>query len=1034
MEKFKALSDLPIAKCQNEISDFWDNNNILDKCVETRKGEKSFVFFEGPPTANGRPGIHHVIARTLKDSVCRYKTMTGHQVKRKAGWDTHGLPVEIEVEKQLKLSSKQEIENYGIDKFNEKCRESVFSYEKQWREMTRRMGYMIDLDNPYITLDNDYIESVWWILNKFFKEDYLYEGHKILPYCPRCGTGLASHEVAQGYKEIKSNTVIAAFKRKDIEEYFLVWTTTPWTLSANVALAVHPEETYLRVKSQGNVFYVVKQLANKVLGDDYEVLEALKGKDLENIEYEQIMPFVKPDKKAFFVTVADYVTTDDGTGIVHIAPAFGEDDYQVGRKYDLPVLQPVNEEGKYIATPWEGKFVMDPEVDIDIIKWLHAEGKLFKKEKVAHNYPHCWRCSTPLIYYAKPSWYIEITKLKDKLIENNNTVNWYPDYVGEKRFGNWLENLNDWAISRTRYWGTPLNIWRCECGHIDSVGSRKELIEKAIENIDESIELHRPYVDDIHFKCEKCGGVMTRVKEVIDCWFDSGAMPYAQHHYPFENKENFDELFPADYICEGIDQTRGWFYSLLAISTFVKGVSPYKNVLVNDLILDKEGRKMSKSKGNTVDPFELFDKYGADILRWYLLYVSPAWTPTRFDIDGLKEVQSKFFGTIKNVYNFFTLYANTDEINPKEFFVPYNERPELDRWILSKYNNLAKEVKSELEIFDLTKAVRKIQDFVNEDLSNWYIRRARRRFWATELTADKKAVYNTTYEILVGISKMVAPFAPFLSEEMYQNLTGEVSVHLAYYPEVEEALIDEKVEIRMDLVRDLVGLGRAAREKAKIKVRQPVREILIDGKYEALIADLVPLMKEELNVKEVVFEQSLNNFMNFSLKPNFKVAGPILGSKIKLFGKALANIDASVVVPKLELGETVDLKLEEETFEISKEHVLINIAAKEGFTVEMMNNLFVILDTTLTQDLINEGYAREFISKVQQMRKNNGYEMMDRIRIYFDGDEEITKAVSTHKDYIMQETLGESIESVENDSYEKQNLNGHETGIVLKRI
>ncbi|QXM05514.1 isoleucine--tRNA ligase [Crassaminicella indica] len=1035
MEKFKTLSDLPIAEVQNKISDSWDKNNLLNKCVETRKDGKPFVFFEGPPTANGRPGIHHVMARTLKDSVCRYKTMTGHQVKRKAGWDTHGLPVEIEVEKQLNLSDKQEIENYGIDKFNKKCRESVFSYEKQWREMTRRMGYMIDLDNPYITLDNDYIESVWWILNKFFNEGYMYEGHKILPYCPRCGTGLASHEVAQGYKEIKSNTVIAAFKRKDADEYFLVWTTTPWTLSSNVALAVHPEETYLKVKSKGNVFYVVKQLANRVLGEEFEVLEELKGKDLEYMEYEQLMPFVKPDKKAFFVTVADYVTTEDGTGIVHIAPAFGEDDYQVGRKYDLPVIQPVDESGKYTATPWEGRFVMDPDVDVEIIKWLHAEGKLFKKEKVAHNYPHCWRCSTPLLYYAKPSWYIEMTKLKDQLIKNNNTVNWYPDYVGEKRFGNWLENLNDWALSRNRYWGTPLNIWRCECGHTTSVGSRKELAERAIEDIDENIELHRPYVDDVHLKCEKCGGTMTRVTEVIDCWFDSGAMPYAQHHYPFENKENFDEeLFPADFICEGIDQTRGWFYSLLAISTFVKGVSPYKNVLVNDLLLDKDGRKMSKSRGNTVDPFELFDKYGADVLRWYLLYVSPAWTPTRFDLDGLKEVQSKFFGTIKNVYNFFTLYANTDEINPKEFFVPYNERPELDRWILSKYNSLIKDVKAELEIYDLTKTVRKIQDFVNEDLSNWYIRRARRRFWATELTEDKKAVYNTTYEILVGISKMVAPFAPFLSEEMYRNLTGEESVHLAYYPEVDEALIDKKVEERMDLVRDLVGLGRAAREKSKIKVRQPVKEIMIDGKYESLISDLVPLIKEELNVKEVVFEKELNQFMNFSLKPNFKVAGPIFGSKIKLLGKALASLDASSVVPKLENGETVEVSVDGETFSLSKDHVLITISAKEGFTVQMQNNLFVILETTLTQELIDEGFAREFISKVQQMRKNNGYEMMDKIRIYFDGDDEITKAINIHKDYIMQETLAESIEMVSDNSFEQQNLNGHKTGIKLERI
>ncbi len=1032
MEKFKALSGLPVADREKAVTDSWNANSVLDKSIEIRDGAKSFVFYEGPPTANGKPGIHHVISRTLKDSVCRYKTMAGYQVKRKAGWDTHGLPVEIEVEKQLKLSSKQEIEEYGMAKFNEKCRESVFSYEKQWREMTERMGYAIDLDNPYVTLENNYIESVWWILNKFFEEGYIYEGHKILPYCPRCGTGLASHEVSQGYKEVKTNTVIAAFKRKDADEYFLVWTTTPWTLASNVALAVHPEETYVRVKARGETYILEKNLAPKVIGEEFVVVDEMKGKELENVEYEQLMPFVEPDKKAFFVTLADFVTTEDGTGIVHIAPAFGEDDYQLGRKYDLPVLQPVNEEGKYITTPWEGQFVMD--VDVEIIKWLHGEGKLFKKEKMEHNYPHCWRCSTPLLYYAKPSWYIEVTKMKDKLIENNNSINWFPDYVGEKRFGNWLENLNDWALSRNRYWGTPLNIWRCECGHTSSVGSRKELVEKAIEDIDESIELHRPHVDDVHLKCEKCDGKMTRVTEVIDCWFDSGAMPFAQHHYPFENKDNFHELFPADFICEGIDQTRGWFYSLLAISTFVMGISPYKNVLVNDLILDKDGRKMSKSKGNTVNPFELFDQYGADVLRWYLLYVSPAWTPTKFDIEGLKEVQSKFFGTIQNVYNFFTLYANTDEIDPKTFFVEYNQRPELDRWIISKYNNLIKSVTAELEIFDLTKAVRKIQEFVNEDLSNWYIRRARRRFWDTEFSDDKKSVYNTSYEILVGISRMVAPFAPFLSDEIYKNLTGELSVHLADYPVENEELIDQAVEEKMDLVRDLVGLGRAARAQSKIKVRQPLQKVLIDGKYEEIVSDLISLMQEELNVKEIVFEKDLNKFMNFSLKPNFKNAGPVFGSKIKALTKALQQLDAAVVAPQLEDGKTIEVELDGEKHTLNKDYVLIGISAKEGFMVEMANNLFVILDTTLTQELIQEGFAREFISKVQQMRKNNGYDMMDNIRIYFNGDDEIALSIEKHEEYIKNETLAVAIEKVNQEGLEIQNLNEHDTGIKLEKI
>ncbi|WP_084524421.1 isoleucine--tRNA ligase [Lutispora thermophila] len=1032
MMKFKPLSEKPVAERENEIAKFWKEIDILNKVVENREGAKPFIFYEGPPTANGRPGIHHVIARTLKDSVCRYQSMKGYQVKRKAGWDTHGLPVEIEVEKQLKLSNKQEIEEYGIAEFNQKCRESVFTYEKQWREMTERMGYSIDLDHPYITLDNDYIETEWWILDKFFKEGLMYEGHKILPYCSRCGTGLASHEVAQGYKEVKTNTVIVKFKRKDADEYFLVWTTTPWTLPSNVALTVNPEETYLKVKQDDTIYYVEKHLANKVLGENYEVLEELKGKDLEYIEYEQLMPFVEADKKAFYVTVADYVTTEDGTGIVHTAPAFGEDDYNTGKRYDLPVLQPVDETGKFTTTPWKGMFVMD--ADLDIIKWLAQEGKLYKKEKIAHNYPHCWRCQTPLLYYAKPGWYIEMTKLRDQLVENNKKVEWYPDFIGEGRFGNWLANVNDWALSRNRYWGTPLNIWKCECGHVTSVGSRKELVERAIEDIDESIELHRPYVDQVHLKCDKCGGTMTRVTEVIDCWFDSGSMPFAQHHYPFENKENFHELFPADFICEGIDQTRGWFYSLMAISTFIMGTSPYKRVLVNDLILDKDGHKMSKSRGNTVDPFDMFDKYGADALRWYLLYVSPAWTPTRFDEEGLKEVLSKFFGTLRNVYSFFTLYANTDDIDPREFFIEYKDRPELDRWILSKYNNLLAQIEYEMSIYDLTKTVRKIQNFVNEDLSNWYIRRSRRRFWATELTDDKKAVYNTTYEILVGLTKIIAPFAPFMAEEMYRDLTGEMSVHMADYPVSNKDLLEPHIEERMDLVRDLVSLGRAAREKVKIKVRQPIAEVLIDGKYEDLIKDLVPLLQEELNVKKVIFAKHLDEYMEFSLKPNFKVAGPIFGPKIKLLGKALAEVDGAEAVKKLEAGETLKLEVDGETLDVVKDHVLITITAKEGFTVAMENNLFVILETTLTQELLDEGYAREFISKVQQMRKNNDYEVLDRIRIYFDGDDEIAKAVEVHKDYIMTETLADVVERVKDDSLEKQDLNGHMTGMKVERV
>ncbi|MDF2890009.1 MAG: isoleucine-tRNA ligase [Clostridia bacterium] len=1032
MEKFKFLSDKQVADREQSVSEYWKEIDLLKKSIEIREGAEPFIFFEGPPTANGKPGVHHVISRTLKDSVCRYMTMKGYQVKRKAGWDTHGLPVEIEVEKELQISGKQDIEKYGIREFNEKCRDSVFKYVGLWRNMTEQMGYLIDLDNPYVTFHNDYIETEWHILDKFNKEGLIYEGHKILPYCPRCGTGLASHEVAQGYKEIKTNTVYVKFKKKDVNEYFLVWTTTPWTLASNVALTVNPKETYVKVKQNDEVYYLEKNLAKRLLGEEFEVLEEMTGKDMEYMEYEQIMPFVNTDKKAFFVTTADYVTTEDGTGIVHTAPAFGEDDYQTGRRYNLPVLQPVNGEGKFTATPWEGQFVMD--ADLDIIKWLAVEGKLFKKEKVDHNYPHCWRCKTPLLYYARPSWYIEMTKLKDQLIANNNTIEWYPDYVGEKRFGNWLENLNDWAISRSRYWGTPLNIWRCSCGHFESIGSRKELVERAIENIDETIELHRPYIDEVHIKCSKCGDTMTRVTDVIDCWFDSGSMPFAQHHWPFENADKFDELFPADFICEAIDQTRGWFYSLLAISTFVMGKSPYKRVLVNAHIVDKDGKKMSKSLGNIVNPFEMMDKYGADALRWYMLYVSPAWSTTKFDEEGLKEVLSRFFGTLKNVYAFFALYANTDNIDPKEFFVEYKDRPELDRWVLSKFNSLLEEVEAELKIFDLTKAVRKIQYFVSEDLSNWYIRRSRRRFWETELTEDKKAVYNTTMEILIGISKMIAPFAPYMSEEIYRNLTGETSVHLAKYPELNSDLIDKALEERMDLVRDLVGLGRGAREQVRIKVRQPIQKVMIDGKYEELISYVIPLIQEELNVKEVVFAKNLNDYMNFTLKPNFKTAGPVLGAKMKLMAPALNKLDAAVYAPKLEAGETVTIDLDGEPMEINKEYVMITIAAKEGFTVAMENNLFIIIDTTLSKELIDEGYAREFISKVQQMRKNANFEMMDKISISFNGDDEIADAVQMHKDYIMQETLAEKVERVTGAELEKQDLNGHETGMKVEKI
>lgn len=1035
----KNLSEKPIAQLQAEQAQQWEKEDLLGKCVSTREGKPSFVFYEGPPTANGKPGIHHVMARTLKDSVCRYKTMKGYKVNRKAGWDTHGLPVEIEVEKQLGMSGKQDIEKYGIKEFNEKCKESVFTYKDMWERMSQRMGYMVDLDDPYITLKNDYIETCWWIINEFFKKDMIYEGHKILPYCPRCGTGLASHEVAQGYKEVKVNTITAKFKRVDADEYFLAWTTTPWTLASNVALTVGPDIDYVKVKmtdgeEAGNVFYLAKALADKILGEGkYEILAEMKGKDLEYMEYEQLMPFVKADKKAFFVTCMDYVSVEDGTGIVHTAPAFGEDDYQCGRKYDLPVLQPVDEKGCYTDTPWKGKFVMEDGLDVEIIKWLAAEDKILAKAKLDHNYPHCWRCGTPLVYYANPSWYIEMSKLKEQLVANNNGVNWFPDFVGEKRFGNWLEEVKDWAISRSRYWGTPIPIWKCGCGHLECVGSRKELVEKAIEDIDESIELHRPYVDDVHIKCPVCGKPMSRIPEVMDCWFDSGAMPFAQWHYPFENAERFDEeLFPADFICEGIDQTRGWFYSLMAISTFIKGKAPYKNVLVNDLILDKDGKKMSKHVGNTVDPFQMLDKYGADATRWYLLHVSPAWSPTKFDEEGLIETVSKFFGTLKNVYNFFTLYSNQDHLDPASLAVAHEAKPELDRWIISRYNRLIKAVTESMDQYDHMKSVRRIQEFVTEDLSNWYIRRARRRFWGEELNDDKKSVYATTYEVLVGIARMIAPFAPFLSDEIYQNLTGEESVHLAYFPEADETLIDERVEERMDLVRTLVALGRGTREKERIKVRQPLSEILVDGKYEAIIGDLTPLIMEELNIKKVVFESKLDDFMNYSLKPNFKVAGPVLGKNIKAFGGALAQADPGQTVARLEADGKLTMELGGESIEITREMVDVKITAKEGFAVAMENNVFTILDTNLTPELSAEGLARELVSKVQQMRKQNDYEMMDKIKIYVDADEAVDEAIESHKDYIMKETLATAIEN--GADLKTFDLNGHKTGLGVERV
>ena len=1032
MKKFKELSKKKVSLVEKDILEKFKKEDILNKTIENRKGCENFVFYDGPATANGMPGVHHMLAKLLKDTFCKYKTMQGYRVVRKVGWDTHGLPVELGVEKKLGFSNKNDIEKYGIKEFNEKCRESVWENEAAFRDLTEEMGQFIDLKHPYVTYDNNYIETEWWILKKFFDEGLIYEGYKILPYCPRCGTGLASHEVAQGYKDVQVNTVTVPFKLKNEDAYFLVWTTTPWTLLANVAICVNPNEEYIKVNSKGYKFIVAKKLADKVLGEGYEVLETYKGTDLEYTEYEQLLPFINVNKKAFFVVCDTYVTMEDGTGLVHIAPAFGQDDYEVGRKYDLPVINPVAEDGTYKEGPWASRFVMDKDLEIDIIKYLKDNDKLFKKEKLNHNYPHCWRCSTPLLYYSKPSLYIETTKFKDKVIENNKKINWYPSYVGEKRFGNWLENMNDWAISRNRYWGCPIPLWKCSCGHMEMIGSREELINKSIEKIDESIELHRPYVDDIHIKCPNCGKIMNRIPEVMDCWFDSGSMPFAQYHYPFENKELWEEQFPADFISEGIDQTRGWFYVLLIISTFITGKSPFKNVLVNDLLLDKYGQKMHKSRGNAINPFEIINEYGADTIRWYMPYVSPVWTPIKFDVEGLKEVYSKFFNTLKNTYNFFALYANTDELDPREFNVPYENREEIDKWILSKYNKLIKYCTDAYNSYDLTKVVRSVTDFVSEDLSNWYIRRNRRRFWASELDDNKKAVYNTTYEVLEGLCKLIAPIVPFVSEEIYTNLTNEQSVHLQDFPVYDETKINEVIEEKMDLVRELISLGRNAREEAKIKVRQPISEIILDGKNKAVINDLVDLIKEELNVKNVIFTQDLNEYISYDIKPNFKVCGPILGKNIKEFQDKLKDFTQDNI-STLENGNTITLNISGNDIDITYDMLDIRINSKEGFNASNEGNNFIILNTTLTDELIDEGIVREFVSKVQQIRKTNDYEMMDNINIYYSHNDKFNKSIKNYIDFIKKETL--AIDLIESDeNYENTyDLNGIELGIRLEK-
>lgn len=1034
--EFKELEKGKISEVEGKILAKWKEENILEKTIENRKDNETWVFYDGPIYANAKPGIHHVFSKTIKDSFCKYQTMKGHKVDRKIGLDCNGLPIEYNVEKKLGINGKKDIEKMGIDKFIEECKKNTAINIDEVNRITDMMGQFIDSKHPYITCTNDYHETEWYLLKEMHKKGLIYNSNKILPYCPRCGTELAKFEVEQGYQEDSVNTVIVPFKIKDSDTYFLVWTTTPWTLMDNVAACVNPDLEYVKVSSMGYMFIVAKSLANKVLGDDYEVLETYKGTDLVGIKYEQLLPFAKvTDGKSFEVVADSYVTDEDGTGIVHIAPAYGEDDNRVCKENKIGWTQNVNLAGKYTIGPWEGRLVTDPELEIEIIKYLKEQDKLFKKIKITHKYPHCWRCKSPLIYYAKSAWYIKTTEYKDKIIEENNKIKWHPDYVGTKRFGNWLNNMVDWGISRNRYWGCPLPFWVCdECGEFEVVGSREELIERANEELKyEDIDLHRPYVDNITIKCQHCGKTMHRVKDVIDVWFDSGSMPYAQCHYPFENKEWFHKHFPADFIAEGVDQTRGWFYTLLVISTIISGQSSFKNVVVNDMMLDSNGKKMSKSTGNIIDPIKVMEEYGADTVRWYMLYASPVWTPLKFDVEGLKEVHSKFFNPLRNSYNFFAIYANADKITDiNTCRVEYNDREDIDKWLLSKYNKLIKEVTEAYDEYDLNKVVKLITDFTSIDLSNWYIRRNRDRFWDNLMTTSKKSVYMTTYEVLEGLSKLIAPIASYTAEEIYTNLTGNISVHLSDFPVCNEELIDLKLEEKMDLVRDLISIGRNVREESKIKVRQPISEILLDKKKEKVIGELTSLIKEELNVKEVIYTDDLSTYMNFMVKPNFKEVGKIFGKNIKEFSDKLLEL-SNEDINKLENNESIKMSIDNTTYDITKDMVDIRISSKEGFKAMVVGNNFVILNTVITKELENEGLARETISKVQQLRKTMNFDITDRINMYIDATSEYKENIKDYLDMIKDETL--TINVYDKDGIEdKVNINDYEVGFVLEKV
>lgn len=1009
-------------KREEEILGFWEKEQIFQKSMTNREGAKKFTFFEGPPTANGTPHPGHVLTKAMKDLIPRYKTMCGCHVGRKAGWDTHGLPVELEVEKQLGMKNKQDIEAYGIEPFIKKCRESVFKYETEWREMVTRGGFWIDMEDPYITCSNEYIETVWWILGQFWKEDLLYEGHKVVPYCPRCGTGLSSHEVAQGYKEVEDPSVYVRFALKDQPNTnFLVWTTTPWTLLSNVALAVGEKIDYVKVKL-GEEFLILAKSRIEVLKGEGEIVETMKGKDLVGIDYHQLFTYAKPDKKAHFVIAADFVTTEDGSGIVHIAPAFGEDDYRVGKENDLPVLQPVGLDGKFKdeIEPWKGMFVKT--ADREIIKDLKESGKLFAAAKYKHTYPFCWRCDSPLIYYARHSWFIKTTAIKDEVIRNNELVNWYPDHIKEGRFLNFLENMIDWAISRDRYWGTPLPIWVCgDCKHhhlVDSIANLRELGK----NVPEDIELHKPYVDNLELSCPKCSAPMKRVPEVIDCWFDSGAMHTAQWHYPFENKEVFEKNFPADFICEAIDQTRGWFYSMLVTSTFLHKSPPYKNVVVLGHICDKKGVKMSKSKGNVLDCIKLFDNYGADAVRWSLYTGTSPWNTRRFYEESIAESQKRYLGTLQNVYSFFVLYANIENFNPMDHVLPVEQRAEIDRWILSRFHHTTEEVRKAMDKFEITWATGHMEKFI-DDLSNWYVRRSRRRFWSSEQNIDQKSAFLTLWEVLTEFAKLTAPFTPFIADDIYRNLVSSIdknaheSVHLTDYPVVNQELIDEQLERRMDFIMRVVQLGRAARNESNIKVRQPLAEmkvVTIDAFEKEALKEMEYLLQEELNIKEVTAVSDTSSLMRYVAKPNFRTIGkgPLKGMIPQI--KALLDAaDGNEVKRQIDDGG-YEIMLDDKPVILKAEEIELQAMASDEFSVQSEAKLSIALNKILTRELLLEGLARELVNKIQFMRKEHGFDIVDRIRVNYEvidaeGRKDIEDSIKSFGDYISQETLAKSI-------------------------